>query len=600
MKRYLGLPIIVGMLCCQAPFASAEETTAVAIGQRIDDLKFKDIRFLSRRLSEFGDQSAYVIICTNTTCPLVQRYLPKLKRLDEQYRGRGVQFVALNVGASDSIAEMAAQAIDMEADIPFVKDIDNQCVAALGVTRTPEAVVLDHQFILRYRGRIDDQYRIGGARPRVTSDDLSNAIESVLAGKEVAVAETEVDGCVITQPPLAQVADSVNFTDHVAPIVHKHCVECHRAGTAAPFALVQYEDVMQNGEMIAEVVADRRMPPWYAGPADKAFINYRGLSGQERDTILQWVREGMPRGAAVEQPEPPPVDTWLIGQPDKIIRTIETHTLPAEGYIPYKYALLPHKFTQDTWLQAIQIVADNPPVLHHCNLLGIPPSMKLNRAYFITGKVPGSEPLIVDNGVGILIPKGTTLALQIHYTTTGKPEKCRISVGLKYAAGKINKQFRHILVKSNTFAIPPGAPNHRVVAAETLDKKTTGIGLFTHMHLRGKDMTYYAHYPDGETQRLLTVPNYNFDWQMGYRWAPDTKHFPAGTRFECVAHFDNSTFNPFNPDPTATVKEGQQTYHEMMYGFYFYTEDDEALDLKIDPKTGHVRNATVDASGKRE
>jgi hypothetical protein len=109
------------------------------------------------------------------------------------------------------------------------------------------------------------------------------------------------------------------------------------------------------------------------------------------------------------------------------------------------------------------------------------------------------------------------------------------------------------------------------------------------MHVRGKDMTFTAHRPDGRDETLLMIPNYNFDWQVPYRWETGKKRLPKGTRIDCVAHFDNSAFNPFNPDPKVAVRFGLQTYQEMMFGFFFYTAADEKLEMKIDPKTGVVK-----------
>ena len=197
--------------------------------------------------------------------------------------------------------------------------------------------------------------------------------------------------------------------------------------------------------------------------------------------------------------------------------------------------------------------------------------------------------MILKDGVGFKIPKGAGLLLQIHYVTTGKEENCQIRVGFRYADGKIQKQLRHKVLVDNKFAIPPGAPAHRVAASKVLEEDVVGVGLFVHMHLRGKDMTFRARYPDGAAETLLLVPNYSFDWQMPYRWATGKKRFPKGMRLEAVAHYDNSKFNPYNPDPSATVHEGQQTRNEMMNGYFFYTEANERLNLQIDPKTGHVR-----------
>jgi hypothetical protein len=250
--------------------------------------------------------------------------------------------------------------------------------------------------------------------------------------------------------------------------------------------------------------------------------------------------------------------------------------------------MLPYGFPHDTWLQGIQILPDNPRVVHHCNMAYVLGG-DLKKSNFITGTVPGGEPMALDTGVAFLVPKGATLLLQIHYVSTGKAEKCRIAVGFKYASGVVHKQLRHYLLADYRFAIPPGAPAHRVTASKVLDRDALGVGLFSHMHLRGKDMTFLAHLPDGKTETLLVVPNYSFNWQMPYRWEPGAKRLPKGTRLECVAHYDNSPFNPYNPDPTATVRDGQQTHQEMMNGFVFFVDAGEDLRLDVDGKAGKAR-----------
>jgi hypothetical protein len=265
--------------------------------------------------------------------------------------------------------------------------------------------------------------------------------------------------------------------------------------------------------------------------------------------------------------------------------------LPAKGDIPYQYAVLPHVFTEDTWIQAAQILPDNPGVLHHGNMGFANLTDGFNEANFITGQVPGGEPMSLEPGIGYRIPKGSVLALQLHFIATGKPETCRVSVGLRYPRDAVQKRLRSIQLTNRQFAIAPGAPAHKVAASRTLDRDVIGVALFSHMHLRGKDMTFTAHLPGGKSDTLLIIPNYNFSWQIPYRWETDKVRFPKGTRLECVAHFDNSAFNPYNPDPKATVRFGPQTYHEMMYGFFFYTDASEALGVRVDPKTGLERKA---------
>ena len=591
MKHLLILCVLASSALFLPPrVVSAEpEASGPAPGDRIEGVQFKDRLYLQRDLSDFEDAAAIVIVASNTSCPIVQKYWPRLVRLSEEYSDRGVQFVSLNVTDSDTISDISVQAIRYNIPFPMVRDIEGRSASALGFTRTPEVAVLDAEHRLRYRGRIDDQHRLGASAPKVRHDYLQDAIEAVLAGRDPVPAETPVDGCLITPSQPVEADPSLTWTEHIRPLFRKHCVECHRPGTEAPFALETWNDVAPLAEMIGEVISDGRMPPWYAAREFTDFVNHRGMSDQEQRLVLRWIRGGMARGDESEEPteerEAVPVG-WQLGEPDLVITTTENHQLPAEGYVDYQYSILPYVFLQDTWVKGIEILPDNVEVVHHANLIAFPADQGIRKAWFITGKVPGAQPLNLKDGIAVRIPKGTVLALQIHFTTTGRPEQCRLSVGFHYAEGRIRKSFRHVLVKNTTFRIPPGAPFHRVVKSETLEHDATGIGLFTHMHLRGRDMTFVAHYPDGRREELLMIPNYSFDWQMGYEWAEGAKKFPKGTRLECIAHFDNSPFNPFNPDPTATVVEGQQTYHEMMYGFLFYTVDEEQLDLTVDPATG--------------
>jgi hypothetical protein len=561
-------------------------------GDRVPNLTFKDIRYLPRSLDDFGEVKAFAVVFTSTGCPLVERYWPTLNALEREFRGRGVPFLAVNVGAEDTVLTMAAQAVKFGVEFPVVKDVDGSCVKALGVRRTPEVVVLDARRRLRFRGRIDDQHRLGGARAAATRHDLKEALDAVLAGREVAVAETPVDGCLITPPREPPGVDSVTYAEHVAPILRKHCVECHRPHTPAPFRLTSYKAAAARAEMIAEVVAEGRMPPWYASPEHGRFVNRRGLSAEERDTVVRWARAGAPRGSGAEvaplDADREPADGWQIGKPDLVVSTWFADSLPANGDVPYKYAILPYVFTEETWVEGVEIRPDNPRVVHHCNMAYFTASEGFKQSNFITGVVPGGEAMRLGDGVAFRIPKGAGLVLQIHYVTTGREEKCRLSVGLRYARGVVHKQLRHAYLVDTKFAIPPGAPAHPVRASKTLPCNAEGVGLFAHMHLRGKDITFLAHTPDGKTETHLVVPNYSFDWQMPYRWEPGKVRFPKGTRLECVAHYDNSPFNPYNPNPQDTVREGPQTYHEMMNGFVFYTDADEDLDLAIDPASGRA------------
>ena len=592
------MPTLLTLILAVALQAAPKEANPVPIRTQIDNLTFKDTRYLPRTLNDFQDTKAFVLVFTNTTCPLVIKYLPMLQRMEKEYRGKGVQFLAMNVSEEDSIIQMATQQVEYGLEFPCVKDVRGACAKKLGVQRTPEVVILDAQRRIAYRGRIDDKYRLGGMRPEASRTDFQTALEEVLAGKSVTQAETPVDGCLITFAEATPPKETITYAEHIAPLIRKHCIECHRPGTPAPFALLTYDQVAGKAQMIAEVTHEQRMPPWYASPEFGTFQNKRGLSTQERELFQHWVASGKQRGDETRLPALPdeivkPRITWAIGEPDLVLATPE-YPLPAEGLVPYQYVVLKHVFTEDTWVQGVQIRPKNQKTVHHANLAYFKVGEAFRLSNFITGFVPGGEPMNLRDGMGFLIPKGMMLVLQIHYVTTGQTEKGQVEVAFKYAKEPIQKRLRFHLFVDHRFAIPPGAPAYRVSASKIFNDEIEGVGLFCHMHVRGRDMTFRATKPGQPGETLLMIPNYNFDWQIPYRWTPGSMIFPKGTRIDCVAHYDNSPFNPYNPDPKATVRDGQQTQDEMMNGFFFYTLVGEKLNLTIDPATGRVKEQQKD------
>ena len=572
--------------------AGAGDVAGPSIGDRVAGSSFKDIRSLRRTLDDFGPRKAFVLVAVQSTCPQARRYMPVLAELEKRYRDRGVQFLALRrVAFDEPVAEIAAMAIDARAEFPVGKE-DGSWTRALGWRRTPEVAVLDADRHLRYRGRIDDQLRIGGSIPSATHRDLADALDALLEGRDVATPETPVDGCVIpsVSPMTSEPAGPTpTFYEEVEPILQARCQSCHRPETEAPFALMTYRDARMQADTMAEVVDDRRMPPWY-GIHDDEIVNRRVLEDRERETLLRWARGGTPRGDPARRPPPRkfPDDTWRIGEPDQIVTMIGAHIVPGTGFVDYRYVLFPHVFREDTWVQGVEIRPDNPRVIHHANLGYVRAGEKLSDQNFITGRVPGGDPMMLDEGLAYLIPAGSIFGMQVHYTTTGRPERCRISVGLKFPRSTVNKRLYHVEVTTERFKIPPNAPAHALSARRTVPFDASLLGAVAHMHVRATDMVFMAHRPDGTSERLLMIPNYNFDWQLSYRWAPGTKKLPKGTVLESVGHFDNSAFNPFNPNPSATVGFGEQTFQEMFIGFSFFTRDDEDLGLTIDTRTGHV------------
>jgi mono/diheme cytochrome c family protein/peroxiredoxin len=578
--RYLACAIVALSILPACMYGNEK---AVPLGSKVGNLAFRDTHYLNRSLDDFKNRKVFVLVFVDTGCPLVKRYLPELKRLEAVYRKDGVQFLAVNVGWDDTIVSLAALAVEHDVPFPFVKDAEGKCLDALG---------LDAERKIRYRGRIDDQYRPGGGLLKPTRQDLKLALDELLAGKDVSTPETTIDGCKITHPAPAKDDKPVTYAEHVGPLLLKNCAGCHRPDDAAPFSLLTYEQAKARAAAISQIASDGRMPPWYAAEGHGKFINERRLSAAERDLLRRWVAAGMPKGDEAVVAGLPKVEKrsaeWIMGKPDHVLATT-TFDLPAEGDIDYKYTMLPDLFLKETWLREIEILPDNPRVVHHCNLFFVAAGEKIDAGNFITGFTPGGQPMSLPEGVAVRIPSGSVFVLEIHFVATGKPEKCKLRVGMKYASGEVKRQLRFHLFDGGRFTIPAGDPALQLKRTFTLDCNAIGIGMFTHMHLRGKAMTFSALPPGGKQETLLLIPNFHFDWQMPYVLEPGAKKFPKGTKLECVAVYDNSDFNPFNPDPKAIVRSGLQTYNEMMNGFFFYVNADEDLKLDVDPKTGRAK-----------
>jgi len=583
--RLVLTAVIVAML------AAIPAASAVDLGGKVDNVTFKDIRFLPRTLDDLGEPKAYVLAFYSNTCPLAQRYMPKLQKLHEEYGDEGVAVVGVNAGVTDTIMDMAKHAIEYDITFPVVKDMDGSVCKALGITRTPEIAILDGDRTFVYRGRVDDQYRLGGLKPEPSRDDLGEALKEVLAGNAVSVPETKAEGCSITYPSVPEPAETSTYHEHIAPIVLNNCTTCHRPESSAPFTLNSYRKVAGRAAMIEEVVTERRMPPWYAHPDHGQFLNNRRLADEDITLIRQWIAGGKVEGDPEKAPEPPVFSDseWRI-EHDVVIHAAREHELPATGFVPYQYVLMPYEFEQDTWVEGIEIRGSNPRVIHHANLFYTTGVMQFDReSNFLTGHVPGGVPVDMSDGLAMFIPKGARLGLQVHYVTTGKPEKDRPMLALRFAKSPVKKKIYYDIFDARPLVIPPHTPALETVEENTIDHDVHLLGLFTHMHLRGKDSTFVAHYPDGTTETLLSIPNFNFDWQIGYTVEPFTWKVPAGTRIENINHFDNSAFNPYNPAPDTEVRYGPQTVDEMSQGFIFFTRADEDLHIPVDPETGYAK-----------
>ena len=392
------------------------------------------------------------------------------------------------------------------------------------------------------------------------------------------------------------------YSKDVAPILYKNCASCHRAGEIAPMSLLTYKETRPWAASIREKVTLGEMPPWHSNDPRGTFSNDRRLSVAERDTIVRWVVAGAPEGNPKELPPIPMfAEGWEIGKPDVVLSMSKAYDVPASGTVNYQYFTIPTNFTEDKWVQAIEVRPGERKVVHHILVFvrqqdkqPLPPaftsivpapSAQANGqrqgeargpGYLLATTAPGTNAMTFQPGTAVRVPAGATLIFQVHYTADGIATKDQSSVGMIFAKQPPQTEIRNSAFVNATFTLPAGSANEQVDSAIRFDEDSHIWALFPHTHLRGKSWSYRLVYPDGHAQDLLSVPKYDFNWQTYYVFSTPVA-VPKGARLEATAHYDNSTANKWNPDPTKEVHWGEQTWQEMQYSGITYSVDHPAL-----------------------
>ncbi len=569
---------------------SASPGLLPAIGARIEGLSARDVHGNSWSLAAVGREKVVVLAFLGTECPLVKAYVPRLVELARKYDPKGVVFLGIDPNRQDSQTELSAFVRTNEIPFAVAKDLKQRIADAVGATRTPEVVVLDRERRLRYRGRIDDQFGFiptnkaaAYHRPKPAQNDLAAALDAILAGQPVTQAETTVSGCLIGRDRPVNPQGRVTYTNQVSRLLNQRCVVCHRAGQIAPFALTSYEEAAGWAEMMSEVVESGRMPPWGADVRVGKFRNEGHLSEAERQILSQWAADGAPEGNPQDRPEAPKfAEGWMIPKPDEILYMQDKpFEVPATGVVEYQFFAVDPGWKEDRWISAIEPLPGNPAVVHHILISVVPPGGTAHGIGgdddFLAAYAPGLRPERLPAGMARRVKAGSKLVFQMHYTPNGTRQTDRSSVGIKFADSKtVQKEVVVSSAINAVFQIPAGATDQEVHSRYIFKRDSVLLALMPHMHLRGKDFKYEAVYPDGTREALLSVPHYDFGWQTNYR-LEEPKSMPQGTVLQCVAHFDNSADNLNNPDPTVTVGWGDQTFDEMMIGFFEAVPADENL-----------------------
>ena len=626
--RLLGSSAIVALvfLSTSIPAGAAEEgSLGRGVGERVDDFTLPDaVTGKAVSLYDFRGKRAAVLVFNGIGCPIGDLYMPRLVRLAERFEPEGVVFLAINSNRGQTAEEIAAQVEAFGLPFPALRDEGNAVADRLLAERTCEVLVLDAKAVLRYRGAIDDQYGLGFAKDAPEHHYLADALDAVLEGRTPDNSATSVVGCPIERettrsgvadlmaldvservnrliaatdrirPPSDQIEGAwdevapdedllidevgpVTYAEDVATIVRAKCESCHRPGEVGPFPLTTFDEVRRRTAAIQEVVDLRRMPPWHADPrfpADGHFANDRSLSPMERATVLAWIEQGASEGdpadlpPAAEWPE-----GWVVGTPDIVIPMPKPYVVKAEGFERYQHFTVPLDFEEDVWVQVAETRPSDRSVVHHIIAYIIPPKGegedegkgRRDRIH-LCGYAPGEMPTIYPPGTAKKIPAGSTLLFEVHYTPIGEVRIDQSRLGLTLAKGPITREGVTLGIANARFEIPPGDDAFPVRSQFIFPRDADLIGFMPHMHLRGKAFRYDATYADGTSETLLDVPAFDFNWQS-YYYLDEPIPFRAGERLDCLAHFDNSSANPVNPDPSSAVRWGDQTWEEMMIGY---------------------------------
>jgi hypothetical protein len=490
---------------------------------------------------------------------------------------------------------------EFKTTFPILFDASGLLLQALKPSHVPEAFVLDRASQLVYRGAIDNAWEaIGRRRPKAESQFLADAITAALDGKEVAVAETKPVGCLIETPPRGDEKAKVTYARDIAPIIQSRCLNCHREGQVAPFALADYEQTAKRAKQIVRVTHDRIMPPWIPSPGHDKFVGERWLTDRELELFKTWAETGRAKGDDADLPPAPKfAEGWRLGQPDLIVKMAKPFTVPADGPDLLQNFVIPLDIPEDKLVAPVEFHPGNKRVAHHAVLFldDSGTARKLDAAtpepgyanFGGPGFLPsgalggwsvGNTPRPLPNGMGRYLKKGSDLVVQMHYHPTGKEETDQSEIGLYFVKKPVAESLKEpaklvgsIWMANYEMDIAAGEKNYKRSTSYTLPKEVIMVGVVPHMHLLGKSMKVTATLPDKTVKTLIDIQNWNYNWQDEYYYERPFK-LSAGTRLDVEAVFDNSADNPSNPSsPPKRVTWGDGTTDEMLFCFFLLSAE---------------------------
>ena len=519
---------------------------ANGVGDRVDNFKLLDQRGNSHELHYLSDMKAVVLMSHTSGCEAVAGDIERFEALAAEYADRNVEFLMVN---ADGPADR--RALGEALRTPVLVDGTRIIAESLGFQAAGEVLIIDPaNWRVVYRG---------GAK-------AGSALADFLAGREIAGDAEHPGACPLT---FDRPRTGLTYTGDVGPILAANCVTCHREGGIGPWAMTGYPMVRGFAPMIREVIRTKRMPPWHADPVHGDFSNDRSLTAAEIRTIVHWAEAGGPRGEggdplqALDREWP----EWPLGEPD-VVLDVPAFDVPASGVVEYKYQYVRNPLDKDVWVRATDILPGDRAALHHVITTWTIPGRDENgrrRRGGLGGYVPGMVSTEFPEDTGTLLPAGSFIVFQMHYTPYGRAVTDSSRFGIYLHDEPPKHRLRTAVLANNKIRIPPHAKRHAETAERTFEDDVLLYSLLPHAHYRGRASEFRAFYPDGGEEVLLSVPNYDFNWQTTYLLA-EPKVLPAGTRVVHRTWWDNSAQNPANPDPTREVPWGLQSWDEMLYG----------------------------------
>jgi peroxiredoxin len=603
------LALGVGVTCAVAADAPESIVGAKAPALTLSGLNGKAVDFDSVR-----GKSATIVLFISFDCPVSNSYVAELNELAKTQADKGVAVVMIcpTDEAPEAVARAAA---GFKLSVPVLLDSKKELAAGLKARATPEAFLLDADGMVRYRGRIDDAFSSRLKRnAQISSRDLSDALQAVLAGKPVPKAITTPIGCAIEYDgPAVAKAGVVTYYKDVAPILAAHCSSCHRAGEVGPFSLTTYNQARRWASDIKEYSANRQMPPWMP-TAGLPMKGERKLAPAEIATLAAWADAGAPEGDPKDAVAKSTESTggWRHGQPDLILTPDGNFHLAASGDDVFRVFVIPTNLTENKWVVGYDVKPGNPRVVHHTlnffdgtgqgralekkqlekdkeakpadfgpgyNVaMGVgfvaPPGGDVPKFGGIGGWAPGQSPQFLPKGSGWLLPKGSDFLIQTHYHRNGQASDDHTQIGLYFAKEPIDLPWQTVFIQAMSRGInhiPAGNPDYVIRGSRYFATDAVLHNVLPHMHLLGKSVTVTMTPPGGQTVVLVDIPHWDYRWQETY-WFKEPIPVKAGTRVEILAHFDNSEANPNNPSkPPRDVGYGEQTTDEMLFAFFGVT-----------------------------